>query len=51
MKSILDILADMEYVIEDADGDLCILKRRCDCEDAPRCDCGWVWEHGAGCNE
>ena len=28
MKSILDILADMEYIIEDADGDLCILKRR-----------------------
>ena len=28
MKSILDILADMEYIIEDADGDLCVLKRR-----------------------
>ena len=39
MKSILDILADMEYIIEDADGDLCVLKRRCDCEDAPCCGC------------
>jgi len=28
MKSILDILADMEIIIEDADGDLCILKRK-----------------------
>jgi len=38
MKSILDILADMEYIIEDADGDLCVLKRR-ECEDAPCCGC------------
>ncbi len=27
-KSIFDILADMEIIIEDADGDLCILKRK-----------------------
>ena len=37
MKSILDILADMDYVMENEDGDLCVLKRKC--EDAPCCGC------------